>query len=392
VRTLSGPVRVLVHERLKSVAVSGKYRSMKADTPTPSLVGRPRSRPTIRHVARDAGVSIATVSGVLTNRPDCRASQETRARVMASAQKLGYRPSLMAHALHGKRTMTIGLVTGVGIAGETWERTVTAFEEYARGQGYLVVNSYSQNTPELEDHVIDELLHRQVDAMAVYPVAEGSHTRLRQIVREGFPVVTFDAASRLDLHADDVSIDQYTGGRLQAEHLLSLGRKRICLVNSKNLAPANVLKTSGFEDALKEAGLKLAGRMNLVNNWRLWSDSNPAVYEEIKQFIASHRDEFDAFAAHGDIMALLTMRACISLGMDVPRQISITGFNDIMAAGLMSPSLTTIKDPADDQGREAARLLLERLDKPLSEDEPPQRISLKPQLVVRGSTARVSDD
>lgn len=348
-----------------------------------------RTRPTIRHVAAEAGVSIATVSGVLTKRIDCRASEQTRIKVMAVAQRLGYRPSLMAHALHGKKTMTLGLVTGLSAEGEIWGRALTSFESFARNQGYMVLSSYTQNQPELEDKIIDEMLYRQVDALAVYPTATGEHKRLKQLIAEGFPIVTFDTANALELAADDVSIDQYHGGVLQAEHLIEYGYKRIALVNVEPPEHVNKLKTDGLVAGLAKAGVELAGRMDLTHSWASWSETQPSIYQEIKTYLQKHRGEFDAVAAHGDVLALLVMRASVSLGIRIPDEMAIIGFNDIIVAGLMSPALTTIKDPGEELGKRGAQVLIERLDASGVEQQTaikPKRVKIRPELVVRGST------
>lgn len=357
---------------------------------TPSSTGR-RTRPTIRHVAAEAGVSIATVSGVLTKRVDCRASETTRLKVMAVAKRLGYRPSLMAHALHGKKTMTFGLVTGLSAEGEIWGRALTTFEETARAQGYMVLSSYTQNSPVLEDQVIDEMLYRQVDALAVYPTATGEHIRLKQLIDEGFPVITFDASGAMDLQADDVSIDQYHGGMLQAQHLVSNGYKRICLANIEPPEHVNRLKTQGLIAGLAEANLKIAGRMDLTHSWSTWSETQPSIYQEIKAYLKAHQGEFDAIAAHGDILALHTNRAAASLGIRVPQDLAVIGFNDILVAGLMSPELTTIKDPGDMLGKRGAEVLIDRLDEGegpqrVNAGRKPLRIKIRPELIVRKST------
>lgn len=354
-----------------------------------------RKRPTIRHVAAEAGVSIATVSGVLTNRPDCRASPKTREKVEAVARKLGYRPSLMAHALHGKKTMTLGLITGMSAVLEIWSRAIASFEETARAQGYMVLSSYTQNEPKLEDTIIDEMLYRQVDALAVYPTTQGEHARLKQIVAQGIPVVTFDTPPSLALGTDDVSIDQYHGGRLQAEHLIAGGCKRICHVNLAQTVWVNHQKTQGLEDGLADHGLKLHSRMNLQQPNDLWAEVRPDVYQQIKQYLTEHRGEIDALACHGDILALLCMRAAKSLGISVPGELAIVGFNDIMVADMISPGLSTIHDPAEELGSKAARMLIERLDGADSVDHLPQRDTplrekIKPGLIVRGSTRPVS--
>lgn len=357
--------------------------------------GNGRKRPTIRHVAAEAGVSIATVSGVLTNRPDCRASPKTREKVAQAARKLGYRPSLMAHALHGKKTMTLGLITGMSAVLEVWSRAITSFEETARAKGYMVLSSYTQNEPALEDTIIDEMLYRQVDALAVYPTTLGQHDRLRQIVEQGIPVVTFDTPPALALGTDDVSIDQYHGGKLQAEHLVAGGCRKVCHVNLAQTVWVNHQKTRGLEDGLAAHGLKLHSRMNLKHDHQLWAEINPDVYRQIRQYLADHRGQIDALACHGDILALLCMRAARSLNIRVPEELAIVGFNDIMVADMISPGLSTIHDPAEELGSRAATVLIERLAgtdsvEQLPHRDEPLRVKITPELVIRGSTRPVA--
>lgn len=357
---------------------------MSASVPANLLqVKRNMGRPTIRQVAADANVSIATVSGVLGQRSDCRVSEPTRRRVLASVDRLGYRPSMMAHALHGMSTMTVGLVSAFDIA--LWVRSVSGFENAARDKGYLVLTASTHDDPDLEDRVIGEMLDRHVDALAVYPSETGPHKALRKLAAKGFPVVTFDSGGRLDFDVDDVSIDQFEGGRLQAQHLIDAGCKRVCLVNPAVPCHVNKLKAAGLEAGLRDAGLTLAGCMDLQRPWDRAAGPGPTIIDEMRDHLSANNGRYDALAAVGDILALEAIHAARSLGLRVPEDLSVIGFNDHSMSALMSPPLTTIYDPSEELGAAAFSSLLEVLSASGMPRQPRQR-KITPSLRVRQST------
>jgi LacI family transcriptional regulator len=295
----------------------------------------------------------------------------------------------MAHALHGKGTMTVGLVTGFGLM-EIWVRAIASFEQTARENGYLVLTAVTQDDPTLEDRVLEEMMDRHVDALAVYPTATGSHEKLRALALAGYPVLTFDSAGRMGFPIDDVSIDQFHGGWLQAKHLASIGRRRVCHVNLAERQYVNDLKTAGLEAGAREFGIEIVHRMDLRRPWTNWASTRPNICDEIRDHLAAHRGEFDSLATLGDVLAMQAIRAAAELNIRVPQDLSVIGFNDVLAAGLMLPALTTIADPAEEMGRVAVDMLLERLTGGRSAAKP-RRVKLAPELRVRDSTARSVD-
>jgi DNA-binding LacI/PurR family transcriptional regulator len=348
---------------------------------------RRKVRPTITQVAREAGVAIATVSGILNQRADCYAADTTRQRVRDVALRLGYRASLMANALHGRATKTLGLlVPAIGV-GEVVIRTMASFESTARNEGFLTVTACTQDDPELEDGVLGELLGRHVDGIAMYPAEQGRHTKLRYLAAEGFPIVTLDGAGRLDFPVDDVSISQYDGGRLQAEHLIQLGCRRVCLINSVQRRYVNDQKVAGLTEALTRAGFPAPLRAELdlaVHTQHHWDVRE---LDQIREFLRAHRSEFDALVAVGDVLAVSAMRCAIELGVRVPEDLVVIGFNDIVLASEVVPSLSTVHDPAEQMGEAAFRLLSERL-RDAGEPRPPRQVKLLPEFMPRESTAR----
>lgn len=361
---------------------------MPDDTLVPSEPVSQETRATLNRVAREAGVAIGTVSGILNQRPDCYASQATRQRVIAAAEKLGYRPSLIARAMHGKATKTLGLILPAIDTSEIVARTFGSFELRAREDGYMTVAACTQNEPAIEDRIINDMLDRHVDAIAAYPTEMGPHSQLRRLVARNFPVISFDGAGRLDFPVDDVSIDQFQGGCLQARHLLELGRSRICVVNSRERCYVNDQKIAGLEHTLREAGCRSVQRMDLSLPGQSQREWRTEELEQIRGFLLAHAGEIDALAAVGDILALASIRIAIELGMRVPENLAVIGYNDLAVSAQVMPSLTTIHDPSERMGRQAYEILQERLARKRGANDVRQ-VKIAPELRVRESTVGV---
>jgi LacI family transcriptional regulator len=319
---------------------------------------RKSSRSTLAQVAAEAGVAQATVSGILNGRADCYAAETTRQRVLTVAGRLGYRASPTALALQGKSTRTLGLVVpGIDIPLVMF----SVFEMTARQHGYTTLLVCTEDRAELEDQAIRGLVDRYVDAIAVLPAEHGPHQELQRLAAERFPIVTWDGAGRLDFAADDVSIDQFHGGYLQAQHLFEIGRRRVCVLNTEPMRYVNTLKVAGLEHGLAAAGCRPARRMNLsmpVHTRQHWEIGE---FTQIRDFLRAHRGEFDGLAAIGDLLAVAAIRSALELGFRVPEDLAVIGFNDIPLASQFVPPLSTISDPGEQMGETAFQLLRERI-------------------------------
>lgn len=347
---------------------------------------KPKKRPTIQLVAAEAGVAAATVSGILGHRPDCYASEETRQRVFRAARRLGYRPSPMIRARHGKATATVGIVTGAIDVVEPTIRMISAFERAASSGNCMAIIACHQNDPQMEDQAIRWLLDRYVDGIVVYRTEVGPHEELRRLIDEGFPVVTLDGAGHLDFQSDDVSVNHYEIGRLQARHLLETGRRRIGLVNSLERCFVNDEKIRAVEETVREAGLPPVMRMDLSlashATVRHWDTSE---FDQIIEFLKKRVSELDALASVGDLLALATMSRAIQLGIKIPQDLSIIGCGGIIAAEQFVPALSTVVYSPERMGELAFQLLQERMDGKRRPNEF-RRELLGPSLVVRAST------
>ena len=344
---------------------------------------RVSTRVTLAQVAAKSGVAVSTVSHILNGRESCYASKETRDRVAKSARELGYRPNLAARALRGGATYTLGIVT-TALDVEVCALKCMKFEQMARDNGYLAIMSFNPNNPETEDRLIMWLRDRSVDGIAVCPSETGDHEELKTLAREGFPVVTFDGAGILDFDIDDVSVDYRHGGKLQAEHLLEIDRRKACIANSAFSCFVVDERIESFSETMVDAGCDEPVRMNLKSEPNLPSSQlGVAMYEQLQSFLKQNRGKFDCLMASGDQYALSAIRAAFSLGIRVPEELAIVSFDGTVGALNTPIQLSSVQHPCKEVGEAAFGLLSERMQQQRKET---RRLMIKPELIVRGSS------
>lgn len=341
-------------------------------------------RPTLQQVARLAGSSVSTVSAVLNDQPYCWASEVTKRRIREAAATLNYRPNIAARMLRGGATQTVGLIT-VALNVEVTATKVQAFEEAARDAGYVTMITFNPNVETIEDKLILKLLDRRVDGLALYPTETGDHAQLRRLVRDGYPVVTIDGAGRLPFECDDVSTDYFAAGRLQGEHLLSLGRRRICNIATFPTCYVKDQMRAGLRQALADAGAPAPVMLNVECDPHVGSVIRPDLVEQLRVHLGRFRGEIDAIASY-DMPAVAAVNAALSLGIKVPDELAVIGFDDSpLAAGCAIP-LTSIGQQAAEIGRRVFELLQHRM-ADRTQRAPARRVMVEPALVQRASTA-----
>jgi LacI family transcriptional regulator len=339
-------------------------------------------RVTLAQVARQAGVTPATASQVLNDRPNCWASEATRSRIVAAATALGYRPNLAARSLRSGRTHTIGMVaTALGLAAP--RNRVAGLDAAAMQAGYTVMMSFNANSPEWEDRLIRRHLDRGADALVVYPAKEGPHTELRRLVAAGFPLVTLDGAGQLELECDDVSPDYALAGKLQVQHLLELGRCRIAILRPEPSAWINNQREAGALAALADAGQA----PQVLRFCRPAVREEPTaddIYLPLRDCLSQHLEQFDALVSY-DTPAALAVRALHELGRRIPADVAVIGAGNGLLASHGTFPLSSIDTGDDWIGHQAFGLLAERLagTRPATA---PRRLLVAPRLVVRRST------
>jgi LacI family transcriptional regulator len=207
--------------------------------------------------------------------------------------------------------------------------------------------------------VIRRLVDRGIDGLAVYPVDAGPHNELRRLVESGFPVVTFDGANLLDFPSDDISVDYREVGRLQARHLLDLGRRRPCLVSPRPEARINTIREAAVIAEFEAAGitpLLMPVERSAANEI---TDAEPLV-PQIEAFLRAHAGQYDALLGF-DAMASLAVRALQALGLRIPTDVAVVGSGNTMLADYGALPLTSISTADDQAGARAFGLLMDRI-------------------------------
>jgi DNA-binding LacI/PurR family transcriptional regulator len=326
--------------------------------------------PNIRDVARLAGVSYQTVSRVLNDSPSIRAS--TKQRVLDVINEVGYRPNQAARALVTSRSRTIGVLTAQSAHyGPT--TSVNAIEIAAREAGYrLSTTTITTNDYASIKLSLDYLLSQSVEAIVVL----APQVRVFEAIDElsiNVPFVTLESTGRDTRHS--VSVDQVAGARMATRHLIDLGHTEIVhLSGPKDWIEADA-RMQGFLEELDAADLRT--RAPILGDWT----AHFGYYAGLEML--RFRDFTGVFCGN-DQMALGFEHACRDMGLDVPGDISIVGFDDIPEAAHFSPPLTTVRQNFAELGRRAVALLLGELDGGIAGGH--ERIA--PELVVRSSTGR----
>jgi len=328
---------------------------------------------TVRDVAAAAGVSIGTVSHVVSGRR--RVADGTRERVETAIRSLQYRPNRLARSLSERRTQTVGmLIPDVG--NPFFGELARAVERAARAAGYCVVFGNSENDLDVEARYLVEFVERRVDGLIVVAAA-GSSWAGR--LPPDLAVVALDRVPAGSPY-DTVIVDNRLGMELAVAHLAELGHRRIGFLGGDIHLAIGRERASGFRAAVTGRGLRPAWRS--TGTFSLESG-----VRQVERLLQADAAEWpSALVAANDLIALGALLACRQAGVAVPDEMSVVGFDDIPFAGLAFPPLTTVRQPIAHLGATAAELLLDRMRGECT--EPQGRVlTVRPDFVIRGSTA-----
>jgi LacI family transcriptional regulator len=328
----------------------------------------------IEDVAKAAGVSVTTVSHALSGRRPVSALASER--VNAAVRELGYRPNALARSLRTRRSLTVALLIP-DITNPFYPVLARGLQDALGGAGYHALICNTDAEPGLERELLDDLAQRQVDGMVV--MASGLTAEdVAPYVDAGIAIVSL--GRRIDHPlVDVVESDNAAGAALAARHLIALGHTRIGLIAGTGLT--GELRTAGFRRTLAAAGLPGPDDLVAQGDWTREGGETAA------HLLLDGQDVTALFAAN-DLMAIGAMDAATARAISVPDGVSLVGYDDIDAARLLRPALTTVRNPAYEMGRAAGRLLTERLtgERRKGRDE----IVLSCALVERASTTRRS--
>jgi LacI family transcriptional regulator len=331
--------------------------------------------PTIRDVAKQAGVSPITVSRVI-NKPE-KVSEETRARVEQAITTLGYVPNRLARSLRLKRTHTLALVV-TDITNPFWTTVVRGVEDTAQDAGLNVILCNTDESEDKQAQYLDVLLQKQVDGILLVP-ARTSGDLGAWIERHRTPIVLLDRRLQ-GACADVVRCDSEGGAYRLIWHLLDLGHQRIAALSGPEDVSTSADRVLGYRRALADAGLEVRA------GWVQYGSFGQASgYEMTERVIALSPPPTALFAAN-NFIAIGALRALKDAGLRVPEDVSVVAFDDLTSDLVIEPFLTVADQPAYEMGQRAAALLLQRLSE--ASDDGYQEIVLPTRLTIRSSSAQ----
>lgn len=336
-------------------------------------------RPTQKDVAHRAGVSRSTVSYVLNDQTDLKVpiSAETRQRVMDAIVELGYEPDAQAQSLRRGHTKIVSVIMPV-IQNPFFWQTLTGITDSLQEAGYSLHLSHHPSTAQQENNIIRALKRERVDGFILLAAVKYLLPKLTDYLRKaGRPVVEITATKA---EFDHVVHGYSSGTRALMLHLLEMGHQRIGFIYGVSQEVQGMDRLTAYRQALQEAGISGYEHYEVHCGVTL-EDAYQAAYALLQR-----PDRPTALLVINDMLAIAVMRAAGDLGLSIPGDLSIAGFDDIPFSSYLSPRLTTVSGKAEESGREAVRLLLKRF----AEPELPQQVATAGvQLIIRESTGPV---
>jgi len=321
-------------------------------------------------VARLAGVGTMTVSRVLNG--SAKVSEDAARRVEAAIEQLNYRPNEMARALRGQRTRSIGLIIPY-LYDPFFAMSAHAVSTVAKQHGYSVILTTSNEDPETEHEEASQMLQRHVEGLVVIPANRGQSLLTRAMLGRT-PLVAFDRPLA-DPAFDTVLVQNQSGSKRMVQHLIEHGHSRIVFMGlSRTLFTINA-RLQGYRKAMLEAGLE--------GDAFFGCETQESTLEAVQSRMQSKKPP-TAYFTSNTLATRYVFAALQQLGVKIPTEVALAGFDDFELADLTSPPLTVVRQPAQEMGRVAASQLFERLER----SENPQtgnRIVLPVEIVLRRS-------
>jgi LacI family transcriptional regulator len=329
-------------------------------------------------VAKLAGVAPITVSRCINNSGYC--SVETRAKVEAAIAELGFVPNRLASGLRSKRTNTLALVL-TDISNPFFTTIARGVEDMASDEGYTVIFCNTDESVSKEKMYVQMLLEKRVDGILLVP-AQSTPDSVTLIQKHATPLVILDRRVP-DVKADVVRCDSEGGAYELTRLLLSLGHREIAIINGPSGVSTAVDRLDGYRRALAEAGVAHHSRMEYDGSF-----TQESGYTLTHRAFANSPLPSALFAAN-NFIAFGALKALREMGLRVPEDVAVVGFDDLPAALVTFPFLTVANQPAYEMGRRAIEILLNKLCGGALDQY--QEVMLPAEIVIRQSSGQVRE-
>lgn len=338
---------------------------------------------TMKDIARELGVSVATVSRALKDSP--LISQEQRERIQAFARERHFLPNVLAESLRHSRVSPQKII-GVIVPQFThyyFSTILTGIEEEASRHGYSIMVAQSDEQYEREVMICQTFMRHRVCGVIVSQAKDTlKYDHFQQLRDAGMPLVFYDRICT-GLNTSRVVVDDYMGAFTAVSHLVSTGCRRIAFYGSDMRLEISKNRYHGYRDALLKAGLP-------INESMIFDCDNRAMAEEVTPSLLHRRDRPDAVFAVNDDTAIGVLYTAKRMGLRVPDDLSICGFTNGERAVACDPMLTTVEQRGRQVGEEAVKILLDHVENRTPIDKVEKRI-VRTRLIVRGTTKELNE-
>lgn len=338
-----------------------------------STGAKPGEHVNLKSLAAYLGLSQTTISLVLNNSPAGKSiPKETRQRVLDAAKKFHYRPNYFARSLRKSKSMSVGILAP-DLSEGYFTLVMNGVEQKLLPAHYFYFTANHYWREELLDEYPRMMMERAVDGFLLLNTPADFTVPV--------PVVAISAHRNVE-GVTNIVLDHHRAALLALKHLYDLGHREIAYMRGPNFIVDSEFRWQGIQAVAEELGLVIREELTIQLTENSWSPE--LGYKPIQELL-SKRKGFTAVLCFNDISAIGAVRALQDAGLNVPEDVSVVGFDDIISAGYYRPSLTTVRQPLLEMGKQGAEILLDRIASPSKTY--PEEIVMQPELVVRESTA-----
>lgn len=329
----------------------------------------------LKQLAEHIGLSPGTISVVLNNTPRAGTiPQITKDRILEAAKKFNYRPHYFARSLRANQSFTIGVMVSE-LTGGYCAMVLNGIESALTKKGYFYLATSHFHRDDLLEHNPQMLIERQVDGIITVD------TQIR--FKTDLPVVTVAGHEEIN-GVTNVVLNHQSAAELGVSHLFELGHRQIAFIKGQDFSTDTAVRWETINEAAQKRGILVDSKLVAQLEGAI---GTPEIGYIAAKKILAHGKPFTALFAFNDISAIGAIRALQEVGLRVPEDVSVIGFDDIYAAEFHNPALTTIRQPLFEMGALAGKTLLKAISKTTSREEIPQTLTVEPELIIRNSTA-----
>ena len=337
---------------------------------------------TLKQIAKELGVSVSTVSKALSDSSEI--SESTKIKIKEFAALKNYKPNSIAKNLKNQRTNTIGVIIP-NILNPFFAKVFSGIEKRALERGYNVITGISNESQKKEEQVMEMLNNGTIDgfviSLAEETQSEKNYSHIKEILNSGTPIVMFDRVAD-EIKCDKVIVDDLDSAYDATNHLIKIGCRKIALLSTIDNVSVGKLRLEGFKKAIESKNQILDQELIILEN-------DIDVFESKLNDLLSSK-KIDGVFALNEVASTTAFRLALKKGIKIPEEINFIGFADGVWSKRLTPSLSTVSQHAPEIGKNAADLLIDRLEDKSDKEIPEYKtVVIKTELRQRESTRKI---